>query len=48
MESYLHKATLDLVDGRMSVEDWLKGADRVRDEALENKPVEEVSYGTAR
>ena len=48
VESYLHKATLDLVDGRMSVEDWLKGADRVRDEALEHKPAEEVSYGTAR
>ena len=48
VESYLHKATLDLVDGKMSIEDWLKEADRVRDEALENKPVEEVSYGTAK
>ena len=48
VESYLHKATLDLVDGKMSIEDWLKEADRVRDEALENKPVEEASYGTAK
>ena len=48
VESYLHKATLDLVDGKMSIEDWLKEADRVRDEALENKPVEEVTYGTAK
>ena len=45
VESYLHKTTLDLVDGKMSIEDWLKEADRVRDEALENKPVEEASYG---
>ena len=48
VESYLHKATLDLVDGKMSIEDWLKEADRVRDEALENKPVEEASYGTVK
>ena len=48
VEAYLHKATLDLVDGKMSIEDWLKEADRVRDEALENKPVEEVTYGTAK
>ena len=48
VESYLHKTTLDLVDGKMSVEDWLQEADRVRDEALENKPVEEKSYGTVK
>lgn len=48
VESYLHKTTLDLVDGKMSVKDWLNEADRVRDEALENKPVEEESYGTAK
>ena len=48
VESYLHKTTLDLVDCKMSVKDWLNEADRVRDEALENKPVEEESYGTAK
>ena len=46
VESYMHKSTLDLVDGKITVEDWLKEADRVRDEALESKPVEEESYGT--
>ena len=48
VESYMHKTTLDLVDGKISVEDWLKGADRVRDETLESKPVVEESYGTAK
>ena len=48
VESYMHQSTLDLVAGTISVEDWLKEADRVRDEALENKPVEEESYGTVK
>ncbi|MGM9600310.1 MAG: 5'-nucleotidase C-terminal domain-containing protein [Faecousia sp.] len=48
VESYMHSTTLDLVDGKITVEDWLKEADRVRDEALESKPVEEVSYGTSK
>ncbi len=48
VESYMHSATLDLVSGKITVEDWLKEADRVRDEALESKPVEEESYGTVK
>ena len=48
VEAFMHSTTLDLVDGKISVEDWLKEADRVRDEALENKPVEEASYGTVK
>lgn len=48
VESYMHKTTPDLVDRKITVEDWLREADRVRDEALESKPVEEVSYGTSR
>ena len=48
VESYMHTSTLDLVDGRLSVEDWLREADRVRDAALESKPVQEESFGTCR
>ncbi len=48
VESYMHKTTLDLADGKISIEDWLKGADRIRDEALESKPAEEESYGTSK
>ena len=48
VESYMHKSTPDLVAGKITVEDWLKEADRVRDEALENKPVEEKVYGTCK
>ena len=48
VEGYMHSTTLDLVSGKISVEDWLKEADRVRDEALESKPVEENSYGTCK
>ena len=48
VESYMHKSTLDLVDGKISIEDWLKGADQARDVALENKPVEEKVYGTTK
>lgn len=48
VEGYMHSTTLDLVNGKITVEDWLKEADRVRDEALESKPEEVVSYGTAK
>lgn len=48
VEGYMHSTTLDLVNGKITVEDWLKEADRVRDEALESKPEEEVSYGTVK
>ena len=48
VEGYMHSTTLDLVDGKITVEDWLKEADHVRDEALESKPVEEESYGTVK
>lgn len=48
VESYMHTATLDLIDGKISIEDWLKEADRVRDEALESKPAVEQSYGTVK
>lgn len=48
VESYMHKSTLDLVDGKITVADWLKEADRIRDEALESKPVVEESYGNSK
>ena len=48
VESAMHKSMLDLAAGNISVEDWLKEADRVRDEALENKPVEEEIFGTCK
>lgn len=48
VESVLHKSTLDLVAGNISIEDWLKKGDAARDEALANKPVEENSYGTVK
>lgn len=48
VESYMHTTTLDLVNGKISIENWLKEADYVRDEALESKPVEEESYGTSK
>lgn len=48
VESYMHKSTLDLVAGKISIEEWLRGADLIRDEALENKTVEKVSYGTSK
>ena len=49
VESYMHSTTLDLAAGKITIEDWLKEADRVRDEALESKPVaEEQSYGTVK
>lgn len=44
----MHTITLDLVDGKTTIEDWLKEADRVRDEALASKLVEEKSYGTVK
>ena len=48
VESVLHKSTLDLVAGNVTIEDWLKKADKVRNEVLENKPVEEESFGTCK
>ena len=48
VESYMHATTPDLAAGKISVEDWLKEADRVRDEALESKPAAEQSYGTVK
>ena len=45
VEAYMHKTTPELVAGNMTVEEWLEGADRVRDEELENKAEELVSYG---
>ena len=48
VESYMHSTTLDLVSGNITVEDWLKEADKVRDEALTSKPAEEESYGTVK
>lgn len=48
VESYMHQTTLDLVEGKISIEDWLKGADRVRDQVLESRPVAEASYGTVK
>lgn len=48
VESAMHKSTLDLVAGNITIEDWLKDADRVRDETLENKPAEEESFGTSK
>lgn len=45
----MHSTTLDLAAGKITIEDWLKEADRIRDEALESKPVaEEQSYGTVK
>lgn len=47
VESYMHGATPDLVNGKLSVKEWLKEADKARDEALDNKNNEESkSYGT--
>lgn len=48
VEDYMHSTTLDLVDGKITIEDWLKEADRVRDEALDSKPEEEASYGNVK
>ena len=48
VESYMHQTTLDLVSGAITIEDWLKEADRVRDETLASKPVEERSFGTSK
>lgn len=46
VESYMHETTPKLVEGSMTIKEWLEGADRVRDEALEHKAEEPVSYGT--
>lgn len=46
VEAYLHAATPDLVKGNISVEQWLKEADNVRDKVIHHTNDEEVSYGT--
>ena len=48
VEGYMHSTTPDLVNGKITIEDWLKEADRIRDEVLESKPVEEESYGNVK
>ena len=48
VEGYMHQSTPDLVAGNITIEDWLKEADRIRDEALDSKPEEEESYGTVK
>ncbi|MGN1369278.1 MAG: 5'-nucleotidase C-terminal domain-containing protein [Aristaeellaceae bacterium] len=45
VESCMHATTLDLVAGKISIEDWLREADRVRDETLQSKPAQEQAYG---
>ena len=44
VETYMHDATADLVNGTITVEDWLKGADEYRDKAL--APKNQEIYGT--
>lgn len=46
VEAYLHAATPDLVKGNISVKQWLKEADNVRDKVAHHTNDEEVSYGT--
>lgn len=48
VESYMHTTTLDLVDGKMTIEDWLREADRIRDDTLVSKPAQEQVYGMSR
>lgn len=48
VEEYMHSSTPELVAGYISIEQWLKEADRVRDKALGNKPVEEEVYGNSK
>ena len=45
VETYLHGATPDLVNGNITVKEWLEGADSARDEAI--LPVKNEIYGTA-
>lgn len=45
VETYMHDTTADLVNGVITIEQWLKGADEYRDKALEQKEME--VYGTA-
>lgn len=44
VETYMHDTTADLVNGKITVEQWLKGADEYRDKALAPKNTE--VYGT--
>lgn len=44
VETYMHDATPDLVNGSITIEEWLKGADEYRDKALE--PKNQEIYGS--
>ena len=44
VETYMHDTTADLVNGTVTVEEWLKGADEYRDKAL--APKNQEIYGT--
>ena len=46
VEIYMHEATADLLQGNISVQEWLEGADAVRDEVL--TPKEPEVYGTVK
>lgn len=45
VETYMHDATADLVNGVITIEQWLTGADAYRDKAL--APKDTTVYGTA-
>ncbi|MDO4458752.1 MAG: 5'-nucleotidase C-terminal domain-containing protein [Clostridia bacterium] len=47
VETFMHDATPDLLNGNITVEEWLLGADAARDKALEPKS-EPVVYGEAK
>ena len=44
VETYMHDTTADLVNGTVTVEEWLKGADEYRDKAL--APKNQEIFGT--
>ena len=44
VETYMHDATPDLVNGNITIEQWLKGADEYRDKAL--APKNQEIYGS--
>ena len=48
VEYTMHKSTPELVAGDITIEDWLKEADRARNEALDIEPNEEIVYGTCK
>lgn len=45
VETYLHETTPDLLKGKITIKEWLEGADAARDAAL--APAELEVYGTA-